>query len=199
MIAILLSGKKQVGKDTFASIAKEYGYESFALADEMKKSLQVFLYHTFNIDIPLSYFYDNDRKENYVLSERYDKIRTIRKAMQWYGQLVKKEFGELFWVEMFYDKMKTFTYDKIIITDIRFLYELEFFKQYLPELGYGTLPIRIYRNNLPREDFDISEINLDSHLDKFKIKIYNDSDLDSFERSVRDVLQNYTTQEIIDE
>jgi len=166
---ILLSGKKQVGKDTFASIIcanKKHPFFATALATELKD--QVLYMGTQVLGIPKQYMQDclhkPELKEKILCTQNFrdsGKPCTARSLMQWYGQMIKTAFDELFWVNTL---LKHWVFDDlctyhIIITDCRFKYELEELKSRLKD-RFDVVTVRIKRK-ASLLDSDISETDLD--------------------------------------
>jgi len=190
---ILLCGKKQVGKSTFASFFEEKSnnnYIDFALADELKEQLKSFLW--FSLDIPreLLDFYSPEKKEKSLGLKLTDGSDfTVRKALQWYGQIMKQTFGQNFWVEKLTQNILNL-YDcssnDIIISDCRFKYEIE----QLQENFYDRdiFIVKIIRPELKNDDNDISETDLDDLPDDFfDIIMCNDSTEDYFLNSIENI------------
>lgn len=211
---ILLSGKKQVGKDTFASILtslnkrSKYTWFSIALADELKHQISDILAslcgHRINdvahpeskedfeyLDF-MDSFYNRrqDLKEKQIESLTYSdgNIVTPRNAMQWYGQMIKTTFGEHIWIDILL-KNKIFLSEpntNIIVTDCRFKYELKELKQRLQN-KFEVITVRIKRNT-GLEDKDISETDLDNLEDShFDYILENNGSIKEFKKKVLDL------------
>jgi len=126
---IMVSGGISAGKDTFATyvMSKEY-FKQLAFADYMKSNL-------FNLlspicpNLTLNHFYDQELKNEIIPITIVDPIlpSSPRGAMQWYGELIKAHLGEHFWCKIVENKIKDST-DNIIITDARFMYELDYIR-----------------------------------------------------------------------
>lgn len=164
---ILLSGKKFVGKDTVAgTFVTKYKYKPYALADELKSKLVTFLLTILDTSSLLNFwgsdFWDTDKKEK-VIWKKGDSQMTIRQMMQWFGQMMKSQFGEQYWVEQLIYKIDKYN-KNIIITDCRFEYELTGITKKLEEY-FDIYTIRIKRDtNII--DNDVSETHLDAKPDE---------------------------------
>lgn len=160
---IIFSGKKQVGKDTFASFFIKYN--KIAFADELKDQLCNYFDYVLGVypRIHIKDFWNNkDKIVNYPFKN--GECKTIRFWMQWYGQLMKKHFGKYYWIDYVVDMCKIWNKefkDDIIILDARFPQEIDRVKKLLS--GYFNIKtVRIIRNTkYEDEDKDISEIALD--------------------------------------
>lgn len=163
---VLISGKKQSGKNTLAGFFVEKSFIEIAFADALKVQLCDFVFNTFGIDIPLNYFYDNEKKEELVDIFYSDKTQaTIRTLMQKYGQMMKELFGEMYWVNKVVERLKDNYEDidrGIVISDARFIYEIEGIKKELGSL-FNIHTIRINRGDIENSDPDISETHLDDN------------------------------------
>lgn len=118
-------GRKRSGKDTFFNSYNTTGKKVVrgSFADQIKEDLSKML------DIPLHYFHDDKLKEeklemkwgteNLFLSPRECCIR--------YGRFMADNFGALYWVFKLFNKLKNMKdCDEFIITDVRFLVEVEY-------------------------------------------------------------------------
>lgn len=152
---IILSGKARCGKDTALAIIKEY-YQD-------KKCMTV------------SYaYYLKDYLKRMGLYDDLEKPRTL---MQEFGATLKNELGELFLINRTMEDIRVFKehYDIIVITDARFVQEIEIPKQSFP----NVVTIRIERPNfdnglLVTEKNDITETALDTY-HQFDYVIQNDA------------------------
>lgn len=167
-----LVGKKQSGKDTLAEyLVEEYGYVRYAFADPIKEACQVIFGFT-----------DEQcwggEKE---IMDTYWKV-TPRKIFQVFGtelfqyELPKyatelSDIGRSFWVYRFarwYEQqLEKNPQVKIVITDVRFLFEAELIKR------LGGMIVNITRTNQLNTDTHASEMEMETIAHDFQI--LNDS------------------------
>jgi len=177
---IILSGKKQVGKTTVTEYLSEYyNFHPFALADDLKQDLQEFLY-TFRLDVPLDYFYDNNKKNNkrievYAGNEK----PTIRQLLQYYGEFIKQCFGQSYWINRVCNDIRMTNKKLVVVSDARFNYEIEgIIKQLRKYYEIFTIQIKRYTGLIDSHTsekgveygFDFYIDNNDT-LEELKIKI----------------------------
>lgn len=190
---IMLSGGMSSGKDTFASYVKaNYVFSQTAFADHMKESLFL-LVKPLVPELTIFHFYDPSLK-NEPLSLRSDlskKFYTPRDLMQWYGEVVKENFGIYYWCKIVENKIKD-TSDNIIITDARFIYEIEYFKNssYINH-NYSVNTILINRENVNPSSSNSSHIS-ENHFKNYKnfdFVVQNESTLDNFYKKIKDIME----------
>lgn len=200
---ILLSGKKQVGKDTFANVLY-HDFLKVALADELKYQLGTMLagflgYWTERKketssmkveckEIFFSLYYNTDKKEKQIhnLTYKDGKPVTPRNSMQWYGQMIKEVFGQNIWVDTLIKNIESMQQTNIVVTDCRFKYELEELKTRLSD-KFDVSTIRIKRNT-GLVDSDISEISLDTVDDSyFDFIVENNGSEEEFKQKVLEI------------
>lgn len=138
MELVLLTGFKRSGKDTVANILKEKGYVRYALADIIKKHI----YELFNLYI------EDDNKEiplkgNYSARDLY---KAYGKGMLEYDPLVFCKYLH-----------RNFKHDKIVISDVRYKKEFEYFLS-LPEYNTSVIYIKRPLNLLAVELFGYNKI-----------------------------------------
>jgi len=147
---IIFSGKAGVGKDTVGlavlELAKNKGYNVFqyAFADALKE------YSSKTYGYPNELNYSQEGKSFVV--PKFNK--TVRKLLNEVSKIKKKE-KMTYWVDIILNKIKTEKYDLFIITDSRFLYEMEPFKK------EGAFLVRINTDSKTRiqRGVDIDTIN----------------------------------------
>ena len=180
---ILLSGKKQSGKDTFAKFFCNDGYIKFAFADELKFQLRRFLIFVLGVDTSKVDF-ENNKETGLGLYLQDGKEITNRMAMQMYGQEMKKIAGLNYWVKALTKIIKLESKNNIVITDCRFKYELGGMYDAFED-KYNIYSVRINRTNkFGEEDKDISETDLDSY-DGFDFYVQNDGTLEDLEQEYK--------------
>ncbi len=203
MTIIALSGKKRVGKDTFADIlTSKYGFTKIAIADPLRNLCS----RVFYMDPKM--FTDDDKKDArmqriHLDFHDIDNIRKIvedewnyeitpeaREAMEEYHgegfdtprdilrfvgtKLLRQHVSDNIWLEMVATKVKE-TGGKIVITDCRFENEREYFRR------LGAVLCLIKRNddgNSKEHEFNLGE---DSEYDCI---FTNDTTLHSYKSSV---------------
>ena len=158
-VLILLSGKKGTGKDTFASYFKYF--ENIALADALKSQLFSIINEILNVTpkIMLGDMYSN--KDLIINTPLEDGNKySIRYWLQQYGQWMKKIFGLYYWCDIVIKTIReNFPDRNIIVTDIRFPYEIQRLKEELSD-SYSIYTIRITRKT-GFVDNDSSETSFD--------------------------------------
>ena len=138
-----LIGQKRVGKDTVATIIKEFDneYKCMALADPIKDVARIM----FNFSEKQLYEAekdDIDNKWNIKPREFFEQFGTDIMQFDIYKYLPTLEFAvphRKFWVMLLLSKINK--YDKIIITDVRGQHELEEIRKFNP----NAIFIRIVR------------------------------------------------------
>ena len=190
---ILLCGKKQVGKSTFASFFEEKSsgeYINLALADELKAQLKSFFYFSLDVSSDLLDFYTPEKKEKSLGLKLADgSYMTVRKALQWYGQMMKQTFGQNYWVDKLTQDIinsDNYFFRNIIISDCRFKYEIEELQENFYDRDIFI--VKIIRPEIKNGDNDVSETDLDDLPDDFfDIIMCNDSTEDYFLNSIENI------------
>jgi len=188
-LLILISGKKGVGKDTFASFFRNFS--KIALADSLKANLLVILNEFLFLKPQISLHDMYYNKEMLIdIPFANGERRTLRIWMQQYGQLMKKLFGEHYWsdivVRVINEELPT---KNVIITDVRFPNELTRIKEKLGN-SYVITAIRIKRDT-GFIDSDPSETSLDSYSDDtFDFLVDNNRSLDDLMEEFRSIYNN---------
>ena len=143
---ILLSGAKRSGKDTFANYLEEhYGYKHIKITTKLKNCIKIL----FDLE-------DEDLEDNKELVNPEWKV-TPRRIMQFMGtemfqnkiQELIPNIGKTFWIKSLLNnelitKLMTNKEYKIVISDLRFIHELEEIKK----INIQFFHIRINNNNL---------------------------------------------------
>jgi len=189
---ILISGKKQVGKDTFANFFMDCGYIRIALADELKRQLTFFLNFVVKLESPvtLADFYQNKDRKIKLKPKTEKNNLDIRKWMQTYGRVMKKYFGKYYWSDLLIEEIKAKNKNKnIVVPDVRFPYEIQRIQERLSNI-YNIILIRINRNN-EFVDNDISETALDLYEEiKYDYVIDNNKSIDDLKKIFRKIYDN---------
>jgi dephospho-CoA kinase len=174
-------GKKGVGKDTLVDyLISKYNIEKYSFADPLKKTLiELFCLKEEQV-------YQQDLKE--VIDSRWG--ITPREMMQIFGtEIIQKKINEffptiktkprLFWVQHFIntyqERIKTNPNLIIIISDVRFIHEVEAIKEIGGKLIRLTRPNKSDNDNQSFSQHS-SETELDNYhmIDNF---IINDGDI----------------------
>ena len=173
-----VSGKKQVGKDTFYQIFNKYihNYKNMKFADNLKKICS-------NLSKePLVKFYEH---------KYYNDIlplwnMTIREFQQFIGSELRNSDYDI-WVNSLlknFDNKRS----KWVITDVRFENEVEMIKR-----NNGMI-VRIERDNVDENDITslhISETALDNYT-KWDCVIYNNGNIQDYELKIKDFIQKFS-------
>lgn len=175
---ILISGKARSGKDTIAKyLIEQYGYTRWAFADKLKEC--IYKYSD----------WDGEKDEK------------GRKLLQSVGQAFR-EYDKDNWIKVLAKDIVEYiqdyhflSYFNIVISDVRFINEIETFKNLMLEaFDENNIKFRTIRIDRPIENDnaewhkDISEIDLDNYKD-FDYIITNDSDIDSLYRKIDKLLK----------
>lgn len=163
-------GRKRSGKDTAANILNNnIGNGTNAIYMSFAGPIKDALVEL--TGSPREYFHDQSYKEKKVIKFG-DVEYTPRELMIWYGTLIRKKFGEDFWLNKVKEQLQNLDgkYEYVFITDVRFLIETKM----LNELG-ATI---VYMNRdevlgpLP-ENADVSETVVATSRDWAKVNAKN--------------------------
>lgn len=162
---LLLSGKKQSGKDTAGKLLQQYNYSCVAFGDELKNKCTILANSILELNISSNYFHDNKLKETDIYIPFLQKNVTPRYLLQTFGtafirNCIHEDYWSLFLVNEIKNKYKG---KNIVITDVRFPNEIEIITHNLKDF-YNIYTIRIIRNNSTiQNDLHISETALDCY------------------------------------
>ena len=168
-----LSGKKGSGKDLFYELFNEivFGYENKKFADKLKQICSILS------GLPIEYFYNRKKYSIYLENWNMD----IRTMMQKVGtEVFRQNFDENTWAKSLFSDFKD---SKWIITDVRFLNEVNIIRK------YNGILIRIERPNNEKKDNHASEISLD-YYDKWDYKIINDGSIVDYKNKIRNTIKD---------
>lgn len=195
---IVISGKKNVGKDTLADgiiaslQANGYTAKKVSFADPLKQACHIIF------GIPLDDMYTLEGKEK-ATHLRWNRISgnireqflvddgieptgflTVREVLQLVGtQLFRQQIDENVWACA---PFKINDVDFVVVSDCRYPNELQAAKD------AGAYTIRISRDGLPNEDTHISERALDGVLDsQFNIIVKNNGSLRGLRKLADDI------------
>lgn len=184
---ILVSGKKQHGKNTVANFLKVFGKDrgfnvvEMAFADPLKEAAEIIFRLT-----PMQIW---NGKEKETLDKRWD--MTPREIMQKLGTEIGRNISPDVWVRNLCYRIQEADFEKncpnptlVVVTDCRFPNEVE-----LPKKILGNVSVvRVSRRDMPSTPFDNhpSETALDEYTgwDYF---IANDSGMDGLKDSVENL------------
>lgn len=145
-VIIGLMGYAKSGKDTITkTFIEEYGYHRVAFADNIKKEMNQYLKELVCEDI-------NARGEHFVsvgvidfFTENLELKKILRPYIIWYGEKLRTVNGKFCWINKAFNEDGK-NYDKIILSDVRRLAELDIFKnsnefkkRYIQSLGEAGL------------------------------------------------------------
>lgn len=200
MKVIALSGFKRSGKDTTAEILK-------SIYEEKGRSVEIVafadaIYEMLSDECGLS-------PEELKSMERTDLVSfegeecSIRFALNSIGEVVKKNMGYDFWLNIVKKKYKESKADYFIVTDVRFKKEIEwietlkkqkkakhfcvFRKEALPEwLNQGLMPNKSWELSIIKKDFkeDVSEYQW-LNWARFNGWIKNDGSFDDLKEDIQ--------------
>lgn len=189
---IILAGKKQTGKDIFSSFFIKDGYFILAFAKALKFQLFHFLCGLLNVaSSKVDLNYNKESNLGITLSDGTE--WTNRKALQWYGQVMKQQFGQNYWVDKVIDEIMTIEKNggnKFVITDCRFIYEMEGIKNEF-ELDYKITTVYLKRNNGLFDD-DISENSINENNYNFDFVIDNNGGIEDLEKQYQKIMWDVT-------
>jgi len=170
-MVIAIIGEKRVGKDMAFNIIKEAlpEWERIGLADEIKSIVSDVLH------IPLNIF-ENMKNNETMLMPRV----TARTILQDLGQRLKLNFGKEIWCEQALNKMiPSINY---VITDIRFPFELGYFKKL-----DDVIAIRILRDtNVGKDNHPSETSSKDIEAD---YEVVNNGTMAEFKTKILDILK----------
>jgi dephospho-CoA kinase len=186
-----LTGKKGSGKDTIAIKLKEYGYEQYAFADPLKRGIQ----HLF--DLSDEQLYDETLKE--TIDPRWGvKPRQLFQIIgteifqhtihQHLGlKIAPKQHWTFLFEEWYRKKLQENPKVKVVVSDVRFLHELECVK------ALGGKVIKITR---PEVYHNIDKHSSETSINQMSPKkidylIENDGTLDDLYQNLVKVLNNF--------
>jgi hypothetical protein len=205
-LILLLTGKKQSGKDTSATyLCSEYGYKSLAFADPLRDITRYTLRKlgaNTNLDltdevVKRMNIHDSDGADLLFTRKGETGPMTYRQILQYMGtDAFRENIHEDIWVDMAVAKIcSIFRKDKgcpgVLITDCRFPNEIDGLYKKLYEAGYNEeehfvfKTLRVYRPDLDTSDEHISETALDNRTMHYTIT--NDSSLTDLYEALDDL------------
>lgn len=193
---ILISGKKQNGKDTLGGYIREHLTRGLndddnlrvitlrAFADTLKSAAQDLF------GLTTEQLYSQNEKE--IVDKRYNK--TPRVILQEFGTKMREIYPNI-WIDLTYQDIDVDTdfCDKFtIITDCRYKNEIEQIKRLTRKdnKDVNILTFRINRPSLPNNDPHISEIDLDDY-EHWDEVIINDGTLEDLEEKAKCLVNKY--------
>lgn len=191
-LLLLLSGKKQSGKDTCAEYLKKYDFTRYAYADKLKQKTVALVNHFFggieSGDITLEYFNDVNLKEKEVSIKGVGSI-TPRKLLQVVGTDFIRHLSDNYWVNLVMEDIITNSIESnIVVTDCRFPNEIRCMESMLNNFRVKTVRIKRYSPNTPFDSHP-SETGLDFMTDTdFDYVLNNFGDVDQFKKAIDDMV-----------
>ena len=201
---VLISGKKQSGKDTAADILnKDFGYIKVSFAGMLKEASAAVLSVLTGTTIKRVWFEDNTFKSMALPGYAI----TYREFLQYFGtEFVRKYIHKNFWVHTAVDSIVYSVSNKkkfsFVIQDARFPSEIKTFSKELlevyPDAVITTVRVQRKSRSFLNKIYDqfkehSSENSLDFY-NKWDYKIYNYHDLKTYKNVIRscilDVLSN---------
>ena len=167
-----ISGKKQSGKNLAAKLIKECSKKKVVcinFAYPIKRIVAMLL------QIPLEQLENHTYKET-RLSSKFN-YHTPRELMQLIGQFGRNSISQDIWINYIFDIINDDDSIIYIITDVRYINEVERIEK------AGGEVIRIERPGLICSDSHESEHDLDNY-DKFKYTIINNCDIETFKKKL---------------
>lgn len=123
-----LLGYAKSGKDTIAKkFVDDYGYQRVAFADNVKKEMNVYLKKQISQDIFEKTRVYLDPGTLDFFSEDLDTKKMIRPYIIWYAEKMRTINGGFYWINRAFEEDGK-GMDKIILSDVRRLAELDIFK-----------------------------------------------------------------------
>lgn len=204
---LLISGKAEHGKDTFANLFKKHKEQTkiFHFADDLKriasdsneiaKLLKYGFYRraerksTKSLDIFVNFmFYEYKKNKSQKLWDG-KKDDLGRRYLQLLGDACKETFGDTVFAESTLKRILKSKADFFLIPDTRFPCEITHFKE--NAVNHKVITIRIIRpnfdNGLGENGKHRSEIALDDY--KFDYTIINDGRILDLENKVKDFIE----------
>ena len=192
---VLISGKKQSGKDTAANILiKDFGYTKVSFAEVLKQSSAAVLSVLTGTTIKREWFEDNDFKQKSMPGYYI----TYREFLQYFGtEFIRKYIHEDFWVHTAADTIihnvlskKKHTY---VISDVRFPSEISTLTKEIltafPDAVITTIRVQRKERKLFHKVYDkFTEHSSENALDfyrKWDYTIFNYYDIKMYTRTIK--------------
>jgi len=201
MKIILISGRKQNGKDSIADyLVKFKGYSKKSFASELKKMSAKIIPLLFDDNKSLKETeekdFENEDFKKQIISSKYNtNIITFRLFLQLFGTDFVRKINNDFWIDKTITNIEKSKKDKIVISDTRFKNEIYKIKDYFGEENVTT--IRVERNySFPTKikyafDFILKSVHISERdLDFFKFDYFikNNDDLKSLYSKIEDII-----------
>lgn len=154
---IALCGYKSSGKDFVANyITKKYNYRHEKISKKLKNTIQM-LFDLTDDQI------EGTQKE--MIDEKWGV--SPRKLMQFIGTDVFQyklpeilpDCNRTFWIKSMCNEIKEKKCENIVISDLRFVHEYEYFKEHM--VNYNIVIVEIVNNKIFKNDTHISESEFD--------------------------------------
>ena len=158
-----LIGKKQSGKDSFASrLVSEHGFTRLAFADPLK-DIALELNPIMDTDVVVGErIYLVDLIDLYGWDEAKETFPEVRELLQRLGVSVRNHVSENVWIQALAEKAYR-TPGPVVVSDCRFLNEARWIR------GQGGETVRIIRPGQDNADRHISETELDAWVAEHRV------------------------------
>lgn len=125
-----LMGYAKSGKDFITkTFIDDYGYHRVAFADNIKKEMNQYLKELVYLDIEKSStgYVPIELKDIDFFTENLELKKVLRPYIIWYGEKIRNINGIFCWINKAFEEDAA-GYDKIILSDVRRMAELDIFK-----------------------------------------------------------------------
>ncbi len=178
-----LHGYAQSGKDTVAGFLKDAGYERLAFADRLREC-------TYALDPIVEFHDDYVRLQKVVDAHGWDYAKVncpeIRRLLQVFGTEVGRELiADSIWVDIVLDQMADgleHPEAKFVITDMRFINEVEGLDKFALDMGVSVEFWKVERPGIGPVNTHVSDAGLAN--DMFDLIIDNDGSLEDLQAKV---------------
>ena len=193
---ILISGKKQSGKDTVGKyLSDNHSYNIMSFAEILKDNASSFFRLLLNISIDDPTFSTEKFKQKIIPWTFNKKQKTYREFLQVFGtEWMRNFFNDELWAEILAENIRNKIYIQnklshdIVVTDFRFPNEYTTIFENLKDV-YKICSVRINRDSGIKKDEHISETALDKGFD-FDATIDNNCSLAELFNKVEILLPN---------
>ncbi len=179
---VAICGLMRSGKDTVADyLIAKYGYSKIKIAGQLKEAVKAMFGFTDN---------QLENSEKDLIDTRWN--ITPRQAMQFLGTDVMQfqaekllpNIGRTFWISSMVMTMKSFPDKKYVVSDLRFIHELDYLKNAYPG---NVFVIRVDRPQNESLSNHSSEVDFKNMIVDACLK--NDGDLDHLYSQINQIAQ----------
>ncbi len=182
-------GYSRSGKDTIAAeLVAKHGYKRIAFGDTLKEEMNKYLRDIVSADLASKYI-DIPAENINFLEDKDQKIKEIlRPYMIWCGEELRRINGKFYWMHKAFEKTKGS--DKIVISDIRRIDELDLFR------GNMFSQLRQVENLIYAGHFNTEEVvnfnqkfeSILFHVNQYKLEERDDLTVKAIQRAHEDWL-----------